>query len=110
MSPKILLISNTRHRMSYTAGLYGYGYDVQESSTFEGARVLLHTGTLPQTIIIDVKFHQREVEDFIYYLRVDMGLRDSRIIVINNTVDDQVIGANAFFYRPAELNELVQIL
>jgi DNA-binding response OmpR family regulator len=112
MSASILAISNFRNSsMAYLGALAGYGFQVEDTRTFEAARVLLRTGSNPDVILIDVKFHTNEIAEFIHFLRHDMGNLEVGIIVIGCENDTLLAyGANACLERPVQIEELFAVL
>lgn len=112
MSATVLVISNDqRHSLHYTAGLTGYGFDIETTRTHEAARALIRTGLRPQAIIIDLKFNNLDLSSFVNFLRFDMKLTKTRIIMMGGTRKDEHAAFSAyadhFFYRPVDLNMLV---
>lgn len=112
MSASILAISNFRNSsMAYLGALTGYGFEVEDTRTFEAARVLLRTGSNPAVIIIDVKFHTEEIAEFIHFLRHELGNQATGVIVIGCENDTLLAyGANACLERPVHFEELITIL
>ncbi len=109
----VLVISNNHSsRVTYAGALAGYGYEVAETPSFSEAQALLHTSSAPQAIVIDLKFSTSHAGAFIDYVRRTIGRDDIRIVVIGgNRNEEQAVssvGANAFLYRPVQLNHLVQ--
>jgi DNA-binding response OmpR family regulator len=112
MNASVLAISNFRNSsMVYLAALTGYGFQVEDTRSFEAARVLLRTGSNPSVIIIDVKFHTEEIAAFIHFLRDDMSNHPVEIIVIGCENDTLLAyGANACLERPVQIEELFTVL
>jgi DNA-binding response OmpR family regulator len=112
MNASVLAISNFRNSsMAYLGALTGYGFRVEDTRTFEAARVLLRTGSKPTVIIIDVKFHTDEIAAFIHFLRHDMSNHTVGIIVIGCENDTLLAyGANACLERPVKFEELLAVL
>jgi DNA-binding response OmpR family regulator len=112
MSASVLAVSNFRNSsMAYLGALAGYGFRVEDTRTFEAARVLLRTGSNPDVILIDVKFQTEEIAEFIHFLRHEMGNREVGIVVMGYENDTLLAyGANACLERPVQLQELFAIL
>jgi DNA-binding response OmpR family regulator len=112
MNASVLAISNFRNSsMAYLGAMAAYGFRVEDTRTFEAARVLLRTGSNPELILIDVKFHTEEIADFIYFLRHEMGNQQVGIVVIGCENDTLLAyGANACLERPVQIEELFAIL
>lgn len=112
MNASVLAISNFRNSsMAYLGALVGYGFQVEDTRTFEAARVLLRTGSNPAVILIDVKFHSDEIAAFIHFLRHDMSKHAAFIIVMGCENDTLLAyGANACLERPVHFEELLAVL
>lgn len=108
MATTALVISN-HHTSSvgYTSGITGFGWHVTETRTFEAARILIRTGLQPDTIIIDVKLHAHEIEQFIDFIRHDSGAWHSGVIVIGQ---DYVTGADLWLARPVFVADIISAL
>ena len=112
MNPSVLAISNfRRNSMAYLGALTGYGFQVEDTRSFEAARVLLRTGSNPTMIIIDVKFQNEEIAAFIHFLHHEISNSAAFITVIGCENDTLLAyGANACLERPVQFEELLAIL
>ena len=107
MTNTALIISNNHFSSaSYSAGLGAYGYHLEETRTFETARILLKSGLKPDAIIIDVKLHSNEIDSFIRDVRHQFAYQGG-IIVVGL---DVMVGANACLPRPALITDVVSVL
>lgn len=111
MQTSILVISNCRNSsVSYMSSLRGYGFTIEDSRTFDTARILLRSGDSPDSIIIDVKFHADEISEFIHYVRTQIN-PSAHIILIGSEQDLlPVYGANLRLDRPVDFQQLVSVL
>lgn len=110
MNAEIFIIGSGTSNMTYCAALVGYGYRVQEISTFEAARTLLRAGIIPRSIVIDVTAKAKDTANFLSLVREELHL-DTRLIVIGGSAreaqDAYQLGANEFMQRPVQLTDLV---
>lgn len=112
MSSVFVVEDNRMLRTMYVAGLSGYGYEVTETETVEGAKEFLATNQ-PDAILLDMQLPDGTGEDVIRHVRQNLG-RDTRIVVgTGNAVDEQhlvTLGANVILYKPIDFSILVEAL
>lgn len=111
MQTSILVISNYRNSsMSYMSSLRAYGFEVEDTRTFETARILLRTGSHPKTIIIDVKFHADEISEFARFVRREIN---PSINIINVGHEDDylhIYDIDVYIERPADFQHMIPML
>jgi CheY-like chemotaxis protein len=115
MKPTILVISNNhRSSLTYTASLSGYGCNLHDVQTIEAARAMIRSIVQPDVVILDVKFVQIDIADFIHFVRQEMGLSQTRIMVIGGSADEQfnafAAAADHFFVRPVDVTTILSAL
>ena len=111
MKPQALIISNNRHSIAYISGLGAYGFHVQDTRTIETGRILLKSGSNPQTIIIDIKQHADDIADFIQFVRSELHNTQTYIIIIGCENDFALtFGADKCLQRPADVHDIIAIL
>ncbi len=108
MEATILVISNNSvSSMGYSAGLFGYGYQVETMRTFEAAQVIMHSGLMPATIIIDVKYTPAEINQFITIVRRDFAYIGMILVVGQLGDHGYIMGANGYLPRPTNIETIV---
>jgi CheY-like chemotaxis protein len=109
MSVNVLVVeSNRMTRTMYVAGLSGYGYRVTEVQTVRDAKNVLQSGFLPQVILLDTNLSDESGEALIQYVREDLGLFDTRIIVVSK--DETAQGADVLLPKPVQLTDLLSVV
>jgi len=111
MDATVIVISNNSvSSMGYSAALFGYGYHVQTTRTFEAARMLLNQGLQPASIIIDVKYTPIEVNRFIETLRSETSYSGTILVVGQPGDQGHIIGASQYLPRPTKIEQIVDQL
>ena len=114
MNETILVITNNhRSSLSYSTALASYGYNVKETQTFEGARILLRARIIPETIIIDTSFRKNDRKDFIYDLLRTPQWSHIQVIVVqgDHSVDETTFFRNIdAVYRPVDVHDILQTI
>lgn len=104
MSRTILVLSQN-HYASVDYGLDA-GCEVHDVRTIEAARALLRAGVKPEVIILDAKFAQVDMAALMRFVRQEMGLEGTRLIVTGSS-DAKYAGyvayADDFAPRPVKL-------
>lgn len=112
MKNRVLVISN--HSLSstdYKAGLWGFGFQVEETRTFEAAQVLLRVDSFPEAVILDMQHQSDEIAAFIHSIRHNYGNQAVRIIVVGGDQDRvAAAGATMFLKRPVYLEDMLALL
>ncbi|MCI0714277.1 MAG: hypothetical protein L0154_29250 [Chloroflexi bacterium] len=111
MKPQALIISNNHHSIAYSTALAAYGFSIDTTRTFEAARVLLRSGLLAHSIIVDIKQHSDEIEDFLRFVRQDLDNTQTFILIIGCDKDfTYAFGADTCLQRPADIDEIIDSL
>lgn len=111
MSTTVLVISNNSvSSMGYSAALFGYGYHVETTRTFEAARMLLHSGMVPASIIVDVKYTPAEINHFINTARSELSYPGAIVVVGQAGDHGRIVGASQYLPRPVNAEGIIATL
>lgn len=106
MNRAVLIIGNSNHTLMYSASLRGYGYEVEDTRSFDTAIDWLATGHQPECIIIDVRGMADTVRQFVHEVR-EADLK-TNIVVIGTRA--KLPGVDITMPRTMEATDLIDTL
>lgn len=111
MKPVVLIVSSdTRSSMEYSAGLTGYGCEVMDVRTLETARALLRTHPHLDCIIFNMRCGTEEARDFLWSVRGEPVYRETRMMFIGSSdreAGEAVAVWATFLPRPADISTVL---
>lgn len=104
----VLLVEHNRIlRTMYAAGLSGYGYNVYETQTLEGALRLLEDGLQPDVLLCDWKLQDGIAEDLIITLR---SIGNTRVIIATGQPENVTYSVDHLLPKRASITDILAVL